>query len=263
MIDLAAIVRTDFLLLFGIGLLGGVHCVGMCGPLIMLYDGAGSVRTDGGASRRPSRRAMYRHGLFNLGRTVSYATLGGLFGALGGVLYVTTDSVLAVTNVVRGSVGVALGVLVIGLGLGHVVGKSDVGLHSLPLPGLGIDQLLRAASCRIDDWASGRHIFGLGLAHGLLPCPMLYSAFVYSFAIGSPATGAAALTALGLGTFPAVFLYGTAINSLDPLHTERLHRALGIVFVALGYVLVAHGLMALGVHVPHPMLPHAELLAAR
>lgn len=38
-------------------------------------------------------------------------------------------------------------------------------------------------------------------------------------------------------------------------HRRRVHRLLGVVFVVLGYVLVAHGLMALGVQIPHPM-PH-------
>ena len=69
-----------------------------------------------------------------------------------------------------------------------------------------------------------------------------------------------ALSALGLGTIPAVFLYGTVVQSVDVAHRRRIHRLLGVAFVVLGYVFFAHGLMALGVHLPHPMFPHYQPL---
>ena len=112
---------------------------------------------------------------------------------------------------------------------------------------------------RLTDWverlASGPGIVGLGAMHGLLPCPILYPAYLYAFASGSPVAGGLALAALGLGTIPAVFAYGTIIESVDAAHRKRLHQVLGVVFLALGYVLFAHGLMSLGYHIPHPGLP--------
>ncbi len=50
-------------------------------------------------------------------------------------------------------------------------------------------------------------------------------------------------------------MYGTVIDSIDVSHRRRIHRLLGVAFVALGYVLLAHGLMGLGIHIPHPKLP--------
>jgi len=93
--------------------------------------------------------------------------------------------------------------------------------------------------------------------------PDAVPAYLFAFASGSPTTGGIALGALGLGTIPAVFLYGTVIQSIDVTHRRRVHRLLGVVFVVLGYVLVAHGLMALGVHIPHPMFPHYQPLSGR
>lgn len=253
MIELAALARIDLALFFGIGVLGGVHCIGMCGPVVSMYD---TAKTYDRSTGTISTQAMYHHGLFNLGRTTSYATLGGLFGTLGGVLYLTMDSLLAVTNAVRGTVGVALGLLIICHGIGAVMGRHTSVLHRLPIPGITINRLLNGASSRLARVADGPGIIGLGLIHGLVPCPMLYATFVYVFAVGSPAVGVAALTAFGLGTVPAVFLYGTTLGSLGPRRMARLHRGLGVTFVILGYVLFAHGLMALGVHLPHPELPH-------
>ncbi len=253
MIDPASLIRVDLALFFGIGVLGGLHCIGMCGPVVSMYDDARTKPEPTG--RLPTRR-LYHHGLFNVGRTVSYALLGGLFGALGSVLYLTMESLVAVTNVVRGVVGVALGALIIYHGIGTLAGRHGSVLHRLPIPGSAINGLLTRASGRLTGAADGRGILGLGLIHGLVPCPMLYAAFIYVFAIGSPTTGVAALAALGLGTVPAVFLYGTTLGSLDPARLPGLNRVLGGAFIVLGYVLFAHGSMALGIHLPHPELPH-------
>ena len=253
MVDPSALFRVDLALFFGIGILGGLHCIGMCGPVVSMYDDARTrTRADGGA---PTGRLSH-HGLFNLGRTVSYTLLGGLFGGLGGVLYLTVESLLAVANVVRGTVGVALGALIVYHGVSTALGGHGTVLRRLPLPGITTGRLLNGVSDRVARAAGGRGIVGLGLLHGLVPCPMLYAAFLYVFAVGSAANGAAALAAFGLGTVPSVFLYGTTLGSLDPARVSRVHRLLGVAFVALGYVLFAHGAMALGVHLPHPELPH-------
>ena len=58
------------------GLLGGVHCVGMCGGIVAAF----SFRADG--STPPFRL----HLAYNLGRVTSYALFGALAGALGASL---------------------------------------------------------------------------------------------------------------------------------------------------------------------------------
>ncbi|MDQ2051141.1 sulfite exporter TauE/SafE family protein [Natronolimnohabitans sp. A-GB9] len=253
MIELGVLTRVDLLLFFAIGVLGGVHCIGMCGPIVTMYDGAHS---SGQSTTGVSTESLYYHGLFNLGRTASYTLLGALFGTIGGLVYLTMESLLAVANPIRGTVGVALGLVIIAHGVATLIGRHTFDLHRLPIPNVGLKHTLQGAANRVRRIADGPGIVGLGLAHGLVPCPMLYAAFVYAFAVGSPVLGAASLAALGLGTFPAVFLYGITLNSLGSRHASRLHRVLGVAFVVLGYVLLAHGLMAVGIHLPHPDLPH-------
>jgi hypothetical protein len=55
---------------------------------------------------------------------------------------------------------------------------------------------------------------------------------------------------------PALFLFGTVFGSVSVDTRMRLHRALGVAFVALGYIPLQHGLATLGVPLPHPPIPY-------
>lgn len=256
MLELSRFLSSDLLLFFGIGLLGGAHCIGMCGPLVTVYARKMGVRTE---SRREylTPYELRQHGLFNLGRTVSYATIGAVCGALGNGLFLTAERLTTVAGLLRGSVGSIVGLVVIATGVYYL--RGEIGGVRLPVPGL--DRAFELLSTRLTRLATGPGIVGLGAVHGLLPCPILYPAFLYAFAIGDPLAGLLSLGTLGLGTFPAVFLYGTLVGSVDPTRRRRLHRLLGIAFVVLGYVLFAHGMMVLGVSLPHPDLPRYQPLA--
>ena len=261
-----SLLRVDVVLFFVIGLLGGAHCIGMCGPLVTMYAKRMNPQPDGGepagATRSGSRGHLTtyevrQHALFNLGRTASYALLGAIFGALGGAVFVTMDRLTAASELVRGVVGVAIGAAVVLVGIRYLLGgtSAGVGVH---IPGFA--RVTGWLTARVDRLAGGPGIAGLGAVHGLLPCPILYPAYLFAFASGSALTGAVALGALGLGTIPAVFAYGTLIESVDAVHRKRIHRILGLAFVVLGYILLAHGLMAAGIHLPHPELPHYQPL---
>ncbi|WP_222912693.1 sulfite exporter TauE/SafE family protein [Natrinema sp. SYSU A 869] len=249
--DLFTSLGVDVLLFLAIGVLAGAHCIGMCGPLVTVY--ASQMDSATSNSSRESHLTTYevrQHALFNIGRTASYTLLGAVFGALGSTLFVTTASLSSVVKFVRGGIGLIIGGLVMVVGVYYLLGRTTGGIH---LPGL--ERISGWLAARVDRLANGLGIVGLGAVHGLLPCPILYPAFLYAFAIGSPAGGAVALGALGLGTIPAVFAYGTVIDAIDVVHRQRVHRLLGVAFVALGYILLAHGLMSLGIHLPHPRLP--------
>lgn len=260
---LEAIVRVDVVLFLFIGILGGAHCIGMCGPLVTMYADRMTPRTDGGANAAHRRDGtnhlttyeVRQHALFNVGRAASYTLVGAVFGALGGLVFVTADQLTAVADLLRGGVGIAVGAFVIAAGAKYLFGGGSAGLA---IPGVG--RAIQWLAARVHRFVNSPGIVGLGALHALLPCPMLYPAYLFAFASGSAATGAIALAALGVGTIPAVFAYGTLIESVDAVHRRRLHRVLGALFLVLGYILLAHGLMALGIHVPHPPLPHYQPL---
>ncbi|MFC7095876.1 sulfite exporter TauE/SafE family protein [Halobaculum marinum] len=236
---------------FLVGLLGGAHCLGMCGPLVTAYAGPSS--DDSG---RVTLHDVRQQGLLTAGRVGTYALIGAVLGALGGAA-ISGGSLFAGADVVRGIAGVVAGSVVLVVGAGYLRGRPlDPG--AVPIPGVStaFSRLARVAGERADAWADGPRIALLGSVHALLPCPLLYPAYLYAFARGSPTAGALALGALGLGTAPAMVGYATVIGAVPASVRGRVHRALGAAFILLGVLPLLHGLGLLGVPVPMVHLPH-------
>ena len=233
------------LVFFIIGLLGGAHCLGMCGPLVTMYADRLS-----GRSNAISWYELRQHALFNSGRTLSYAAIGAGLGVVGNLLF-ETAALVSLGGAVRAVTGVAAGVVIAIAGVGYVLGGPSIFAR---IEGLGASLgLIDALTARVDTWVSGPRIVGLGAIHGLLPCPILYPAYLYALARGNPLEGGLALGVLGVGTFPTLFLYGTAFGSLSPRRRSALHRVLGVVFIVLGYLPLSMGLKAIGIDIPRPI----------
>jgi sulfite exporter TauE/SafE len=194
-----------------------------------------------------------QHLLFNFGRTVSYALIGAGMGFLGTIVY-DVAAIAAITNDVRAFAGLAVGGFIVLTGFKYVLTGTTAGLVG-HFGGTVFQRVSARMMDQVDTLVDGPKIALLGAVHGVLPCPLLYPAFLFAFVTGSPLYGATALGVLGLGTVPAVFTYGVAFQFLAGRYQSYLHRALGIVFLALGYLPIAHGLMLFGFDVPHPTIP--------
>jgi len=238
--------------LFVLGALGGAHCLGMCGPLVSVY----ADRLDG--DRGVTFAELRQHGLFNTGRTVGYATVGAVLGLVGGAVF-DAAALSPVGTWTRAGVGLLVGSAIVVAGVGYAVRGG--GSHGIDLPYVDAwgSRLVAAVTARVDRLVDGPGILGLGFVHALLPCPILYPAYLYALSTGSAVDGGIALGALGLGTFPTLFAYGAALGSLGIATRRRLHRALGVAFVALGTIPIANALRLLGVSLPHLPLPHPTI----
>lgn len=246
--------NVDLVVFSVVGLLAGAHCLGMCGPLVTAYADQFNPQRGG---RRTNALTLYevrQHALFNLGRAASYAFLGGVFGLIGGLAFASADTVTAVGNGVRATVGIGVGLAIVASGVYYLRGRSGVP-HGIPVVSPAFEWVSSQLTGRIGRLADSPGIVGLGAVHGLLPCPIIYPAYLYAFALGDPVRAALSLGILGLGTIPTLFVYGTALGSLATANRVRLHRVLGVAFVVLGYVPLQHGLMLYGIHLPHPPIP--------
>ena len=250
---------VDLLVFLVVGLLAGAHCLGMCGPLVTAYADRFNPQRGGKRANALTLYEVRQHSLFNLGRAASYAFLGGLFGLAGGVAFASVDAVTTLGDGVRGTVGILVGIAIVASGAYYLRGRSGVP-HGVPVVTPAFTWVSNQLTGRIDRLANSPGIVGLGAIHGLLPCPIIYPAYLYAFALGDPIRAALSLGVLGLGTIPTLFVYGTALGSLATANRVRLHRVLGVAFIALGYVPLQHGLMLYGVHLPHPPIPFYQPL---
>jgi sulfite exporter TauE/SafE len=236
-----------------IGALGGAHCLGMCGPLVSVYADRLEATEDGDVGL--SLRQVRQHALFNLGRAGGYAVVGAVLALVGAVAVGAADSVVAVGNGVRAATGIVVGALIMTTGISYLRGGTG---GTVRLPGrlsAVFTRVSTALTSRVDALVGDARIAGLGFGHAFLPCPITFPAYLYAFVIGDPVRAAFLLSLLGLGTFPTLFVYGTALGSLSAGRRRSLHRVLGAAFLLLGYLPLAHGLMLVGIHIPHPMVP--------
>lgn len=253
---------ADLLVFLVVGLFAGAHCLGMCGPLVSIYAERVSEHTESRREDTLTLFAVRQHLLFNLGRTAGYAAMGALFGFLGGAVFTSIDAVAPVGDAVRGATGVLVGLFILAAGFSYMFRGTHA---SVPDRIAGFSRLFGWVSGhltgRIDRLAGSPRIVGLGTVHAVLPCPIIYPAYLYAFAIGDPVRGGLSLGVLGLGTIPTLLAYGTVLGTVSPERRAALHRGLGATFLLLGYIPLSHGLMLLGFDVPHLDVPFYQPLA--
>lgn len=203
------------------GLLGGVHCVGMCGGIVAAF----SFRADG--TQPPFRL----HLAYNLGRVSSYVIFGALAGALGGTLGGTLKlagflPVQTALYVLAQAVMILLGLYLAGLNhwvlvferAGGVLWRAVKPLFQRLLPVTSVPQALLA-----------------GMAWGWLPCGLVYSVLVSALASGSATSGAALMLAFGLGTLPNLLGMGLFARQIQPFMQHLwVRRAAGIAVAGFG-----------------------------
>jgi len=207
--------ESSYLALFLIGLLGGTHCIGMCGGIV----GALSM----GAAARPSLHLAY-----NAGRILSYALAGAIAGALGGASLVLSGQLP-----VRIILFVLANLMLVALGL-YLMGVTRALAFSERL-GQRLWRHLQPLSRRFLPARSVAQAFPLGLLWGWLPCGLVYSALVTAMTSGSALHGAGMMLAFGLGTLPNLLLAGLLAVRLKAYAANRVLRTVaGLLVLAFG-----------------------------
>ena len=211
----------------GMGLVGSLHCAGMCGPLAMAL---------------PSGRAksmLLGRLLYNLGRISTYSLLGLAMGLLGyGIAATPAQRYLSLLS----------GLLIL--------------LLLLLLPAMeraGGGPLVRMAGwvrLRLGRYlgagGSPGSLYMLGVINGLLPCGLVYAALAGALEGGSLLRGVGFMVAFGLGTVPMMLALSLAGHRLLRFRWAR-HS------IRLTGVLVAALLILRGLNLGIPYLsPHFE-----
>ncbi|MGD2076286.1 MAG: sulfite exporter TauE/SafE family protein [Gammaproteobacteria bacterium] len=207
---------------FLVGLLGGVHCVGMCGGIVAALSLGVSEH-----HRRGPLRWIYLLA-YNLGRITSYTVAGALLGGLGWLAanWSGLHQAQQILQLIAGLFMVALGLY---------LGGWWRGLMVLENAGGRIWTHLEPVGRRFLPVRSPARALALGLVWGWLPCGLVYSILVWSVSTGSPLYGAALMLSFGLGTLPNLLLMGAATAGLAArVRDPRTRRVAGVLVILFG-----------------------------
>ncbi len=196
----------------GSSVVGSLHCVAMCGPLIGLAGGTRSARFAA---------------LHSLGRLATYTTLGVAAGAVGRAVDLAGD--LAVVQhaaaILAALVIIAWGALALATALGWRTARTSGGTAGKAFTH-GLVQL-RSRPPGMRAWLTG-------VLTGLLPCGWLWAFVIAAAGAGSPLDGGLTMVAFWAGTVPAMFgmlTFGGAL--LDRLRA-RIPVLTAVTLILLG-----------------------------
>jgi hypothetical protein len=215
---------TDYVLIFGGGLLGSAHCVGMCGPFAL------ALGTLSG-----SRQRWLRHVVYGLGRVFTYAAVGAVAGGLGHQI----DRLLPSAQLGQGLFAIVAGMLLVLQGLFALgvpwpfrVGQA----HGCQLGGL-LGALIRATRLR--------NVFLAGMVNGLVPCGLVYAYLALALAANGPLEGGLLMATFGLGTMPVLVLLGMGSTLLSLRLRRRLIAVAAACILLTGVMTLWRGAAAL------------------
>ena len=204
---------SAYLALFLVGLLGGTHCVGMCGGIV----GALSL---GGPPPCPSPLPP------TPGRLLSCGGAGAWGGAPG-----PASLALDGPAPVRLALYLLANLMLVALGL-YLLGVTRA-LAFTERAGQHLWRHIQPFTRRFLPAKTVAQAFPLGVLWGWLPCGLVYSALTTALGAGSPGRGAPLMLAFGLGTLPNLLLAGILLARVNE-------------FVRRPLVRIASGLLVLG-----------------
>ncbi len=232
---MAALLGTAFV----VGLLGGVHCMAMCGGVVAALG----MRSPGQAARG---NGVLRQLGYNGGRLATYAGLGAVAGAIGALGLRAPGA-----RPVQIALLVAANVVVVLLGL-SVAGLARAARFLERAGGL-VWRGVRRLGGRIAPADSAAGAVAAGVVWGFLPCGLVYGVLATAVAAGSAARGALVMAAFGAGTLPNLLAAGLAAETLRRFaRGRRVRMAAGAAIVLIGLIGLAR-LPHLAEHLRHGM----------
>ena len=213
---------------FLVGLVGGVHCVGMCGGIVA------TLSFGLPPERRHNPLAMLPYQLsYNLGRILSYIVAGAIMGGIGTLLlqwlplYTAQRILLAFA-----------GLFMVLLGL--YVGGWWMILNRVEKAGGVLWKRIEPIGRKLLPIHSPIQALGVGIVWGWVPCGLVYSMLICAVASGSALDGATLMAAFALGTLPNLIIMGLLAGAAAHLLQAPLTRKIA------GASILCFGVFTLG-----------------
>ena len=214
-----------------LGLLGGGHCLGMCGGLM----GALTLAIP----REQRSRRLRLLAAYNLGRIFSYACAGLLIGLLGWAVINSPGAML---------LRVVAALLLISMGL-YLAGWWS-GMTRIEGLGRWLWRFIQPIASRLLPVSSTPRALLLGALWGWLPCGLVYSTLLWAASQGNAWYSGLLMLAFGVGTWPVLLATGLAAERTHALLRRRSVRVAG------GLLVIVFGLWTLPGPHQHWLMGH-------
>ncbi|WP_109487398.1 sulfite exporter TauE/SafE family protein [Occallatibacter savannae] len=218
----------DLSLVLTFGFVSSLHCVQMCGPIVLSY----SVAANAAQGRRSF---LGLHLAYNAGRSITYMLLGMAAGFAGGAMG-WVGQLAGFQNaaaIVAGTAMVLTGIAM----FGFAPGLQDWRGFALPA------RFLRPAGKLIASPTPSAK-FSLGLMMGFLPCGLIYAALMKAIGTASPVQGALTMLAFALGTSVALVVLGIGSSAVTTKVARWGTTVAALTVLIMGLVLIGRGAFA-------------------
>ncbi|MCA0132158.1 sulfite exporter TauE/SafE family protein [Winogradskyella alexanderae] len=209
-----------------LGLLGSLHCVGMCGPIAFMLP----------VERENSFKKIGQISMYHFGRLLAYSIIGLVFGLVGKSLYLFG---------IQQQLSIAIGVLMI---IVVLIPYHTFNKYNLSKPLHKIISKVKSNLGKALKKKTGDTFLTIGFLNGFLPCGLVYMAVFGSIATGSLLQGSLYMILFGIGTIPlmtsAIYL-GKFLNSTVKQHIQK---AIPVFVVIIGVLFILRGL---GLGIPY------------
>lgn len=212
-------------ILFVLGLLTSLHCLGMCGG-IAISQTVKSPKEGWAASKY---QWIMPSVLYNGGRIIGYTAVGAVIGGIG--------KVIGFNGTLKGLVPLVGGIFMIIMGINLLDILPSLRRFNVRMPYFIARKL------------TGKHNYGpfiVGLLTSLMPCGPLQIVQLYAMGTGSVIGGASAMFIFSLGTLPLLFLFGIVNSLISKKHTNIVLKLSAFIVIVLGFVMVGRGLSLSG-----------------
>jgi sulfite exporter TauE/SafE len=202
-----------------LGLLGSLHCVGMCGPIALAIP----------VKREKPGTAAAGILIYNFGRALTYSVLGAISGLAGSAVQFAAGQ--QTLSIVAGSV--VLLILLAGF-----FGKR---MH---LPSFVMNVISRTKNNlgKLFQRRRPDALLLIGILNGLLPCGLVYAGLAGAAATGTFLHGAAFMFVFGIGTIPALFALSFAGAKISISFRTKMRKAVPLFVATMALLLVLRGL---------------------
>ena len=231
-----------------LGLLGSMHCVGMCGSIVGLMTHAAKQQ------RTASWLNYFKIPFYHIGRILSYSLAGFMAASIGSTLIgsIGMDQAKTIAQLLTG-----VFMLLLGLSLGGFFN----GLALLDPIGHKLWKMLAPLAKRSFSLKNPFSALFAGAVWGWLPCGLVYTALMLTLPSQSPTQGALAMASFGIGTLPLLLVVGHLSGRAFSIAQHTFfRRTVGLILI--GFAILTFTGLATGTshHSSHQEIQHQNTI---